>query len=72
MANSVRFHGRALALYTRMNFFAVDGYALRRVDTQANLIALNADYGYLDVIRYYQRLSDASSQDQHGEYPLRD
>jgi hypothetical protein len=54
------------ALDALIDFFAMDGDVLRRVDPDAHLIALHAKNGNRHVVPDHYRLANASGQYQHN------
>jgi hypothetical protein len=55
-----------LFLDALVNFFAMHGNLFGRIDTNAHLVTLHAQYGDSDIITDHQGLSDPASQNQHS------
>jgi hypothetical protein len=55
-----------LALNSIVDFFAMYGYILRRINPKPHLITFDAQHGHGDLIPDHQGLADSSRQDQHG------
>ena len=54
-----------LALDSLVDFFAMYGDRLRRIDANAHLVALHAQNGNGNVVSDHDRLAHPSSQNQH-------
>ena len=55
----------ALGLDAFKDFLAVDRDVFRRVDTDANLISLNAEDGHGDFLANHDGLANTSSENEH-------
>lgn len=56
---------RFFLLYSKIYFFAVNGYCFWRGDAEANLIASYIDNRYFHVVAYHYRFISCSAQYQH-------
>src|SRR3546814_911992 len=53
------------ALDALVDFLAVNGHVLRRRDTDAHLVALDAEHGHGHRVSDHQGFADAAGEDQH-------
>src|SRR5580692_7999751 len=59
-----------LALDALVDFFAVDGNILRRVDADPYLVALHTQDGHGDIVTDHHSLTDPSRQYEHSSSSL--